>query len=133
MFLTSDQLLLHLLGDYLLQSDWMAMNKTKSHLAALVHALTYSVPFLLLSPSWIGWILILSTHELIDRYRLARYVVWAKNFLGPRGANQPWKECSSTGYPAESAERPAWLTVWLLIIADNIIHLLINGVALKYL
>jgi len=71
--------------------------------------------------------MIFGTHELIDRYRLARYVVWTKNWLGP---NRPWVECSMTGYPAG---RPTWLTVWLLIIADNICHICINGLALKYL
>ena len=45
------QLILHLIGDYLLQSDWMALNKTKCSKAAAAHAITYSLPFLILSPS----------------------------------------------------------------------------------
>lgn len=126
MFITADQLLLHLIGDYILQSDWMAIGKVKSHKIAFVHALVYSLSFLLLKPNLIAWLIIFITHELIDRYRLARYLVWVKNWLGP---NKPWNECSDTGYPKE---RPAWLTVWLLIIADNILHISINGFALKY-
>lgn len=125
--ITADQLLLHAIGDYILQSDWMAIEKTKRHAAAFVHALAYSLPFLILRPSLIAWLIIFGTHELIDRYRLARYIVWAKNWLGP---NKPWAECSTTGYPAD---RPAWLTVWLLIIADNVLHVAINGAALKWL
>lgn len=125
--ITADQLVAHAIGDYILQSDWMATEKTKQNLAAAVHALTYSIPFLFLSPSLLALSVIIGTHFLIDRYRLARYVVWAKNWLGP---NKPWSECVATGYPSD---RPAWLTVWLLIIADNVLHVMINGLALSYL
>jgi hypothetical protein len=120
------QLILHLVGDYVTQSDWMAVNKTKSSLPALAHASVYSAPFLLL----VGWravSVILLTHFLIDRFRVARYVVFAKNFLGwpwPK-----WADCSVTGYPSD---RPAWLTVWLMIAADNTMHLAINYAALRW-
>lgn len=75
------QLILHLLGDYVTQSDWMAQNKTKCSKAAAAHAITYSLPFLLLKPSWAAFAVILVTHFFIDRFRLARYVVWAKNVI----------------------------------------------------
>ncbi len=127
MLTTSDQLLCHAVGDYLLQSDWQAINKTKRFLPAAVHATLYSLGFIALHPSITAWLVILLTHYFIDRYRLARYVVWAKNWLGP---NRPWSECSVTGYPAG---RPDWLCVWLLIFADNICHIAINGFALRYL
>jgi hypothetical protein len=158
-------LLCHLIGDYLLQSDWMATEKTKKSTAALAHVLTYGLPFLLLTHSISALFVIVGTHFIIDRWRLARYVVWAKNYiapwirrkkLGPDGrpweclcgmnrpylcfckANEtelvpptkPWKECTATGY---DPERPLWLTVWLLIIADNTMHLCINALALIYL
>lgn len=38
-------LTLHFVGDFLLQSDWMALNKSKSWDALLMHALVYVVPF----------------------------------------------------------------------------------------
>jgi hypothetical protein len=95
------------------------------------HGECQSIGFLLLKPSIAAWLVILGTHYLIDRYRLARYVVWAKNFLAPRGCNLPWSECRySFGYPPE---RPVWLAMWLLVIADNILHVAINGLALRYL
>jgi len=127
------QLILHLIGDYVTQSDWMAQNKAKHSLPAMAHALVYSLPFLFLTahapnPAIAGTV-ILVTHFLIDRYRLARYVVFAKNFLSPN--NYPkWEDCKATGYPSE---RPAWLAVWLLIAADNTLHLAINWAALKWL
>lgn len=87
------QLLLHLWGDYITQSDWMAQNKTKSHSAAFCHALMYSIPFALIGgihrTSWnpklidsLPLFVIFQSHYLIDRYRLARYVVWTRNWLG---------------------------------------------------
>lgn len=125
---TADQLVAHLVGDYVLQSDWMANHKTADWFPALLHALAYSVCFLGFHPSPVALAAIIGTHYLIDRYRLARYVVWAKNrFLGD---GPPWEACQFTGYPAD---RPAWLAVWLLIIADNVLHILINGLALRYL
>lgn len=143
------QLILHLLGDYVFQSDWMAQRKTKSTLPAAAHALVYSLPFLLLG-SWQAWLVIMLTHFVIDRWRLARYVCWAKNFLAPPRSRRwkynsatsvteciedtrwwhPWEECSGTGYHKDS---PAWLSVWLMIIADNTMHLAINYFSLLYL
>lgn len=118
------QLILHLVGDYITQSDWMATEKTRNSFAALVHATLYALPFL-----WIGSVdavaIIWGSHFLVDRFRLARYVVFAKNQLGwPR---PKWEDCQATGYPSE---RPVWLTVWLLIIADNTIHLVCNYICL---
>jgi hypothetical protein len=174
-----DQGVIHAIGDYILQSDWMANGKTKAWQPAFAHALVYSLGFLLLKPSLAAWLVIFGTHYLIDRYRLARYVVWAKNWMGAKGwwalsvdgwktidketaqvwrehkqgvessekgmlgfmvfqaytevklaRMLPFKECSATGYPPD---RPAWLAVWLLIIADNILHVCINGAALRWL
>lgn len=128
--IAADQLVAHAIGDYLLQSDWMANEKTKQHIAALTHAIIYSFVFLVFTPSLSAFAVILATHFLIDRYRLARYVVFAKNFIAPRALWPTWANCVGTGYPSE---RPAWLAVWLLIIADNVLHVVINAAALKWL
>jgi hypothetical protein len=122
-------LLLHLIGDYLTQSSWMALNKTKASLPALLHALVYSLPFLLIgSPQAVA--VIFSTHFFIDRFRLARYVCFAKNFLAPVSWWPRWLDSKHTGY---SNSTPEWLAVWLMIISDNTIHLLINTFALSHL
>jgi len=128
-----EQLILHLFGDYVLQSDWMAQNKTKRDLPAFTHALVYALPFFLLTRDsvrgQIAWATIFLTHFVIDRYRLARYVVWAKEWLSPTRP-LPWKDCTGTGYdPA----KPAWLAVWLMIAADNTLHLAINYAAIRWL
>lgn len=126
--ITGDQLLAHLVGDYIFQSDWMAREKTSRLVVALVHALAYSLPFLMLRPSPAAWAVIVATHAVIDRWRLARFVVWTKEWFAPRRP-PPFADCP-TGYPAD---KPSWLAVWLLIIADNALHIGINGAALKWL
>lgn len=126
--ITADQLVAHAVGDYILQSDWMANEKTKQHTAAAAHAGVYTLSFLLLTRSPAALAVVFGTHFLIDRYRLARYVVFAKNYIAPRATWPAWANCVGTGYPSE---RPPWLAVWLLIIADNILHVLINGWALQ--
>lgn len=119
--------LAHFVGDYLLQSHWMAINKTSRWLPAVAHAVSYGVPFLLLTNSPWALGIIVGTHLVIDRYRLARHLVWLKNFVGPRGSNPSWKACSATGY---APDQPAWLTVWLMIITDNTMHITINSAVL---
>jgi hypothetical protein len=120
--ITADQILAHLVGDYILQSHWMATEKTKQSFAAGVHAATYTLPFAVLNqrPAALGFICL--THFVIDRFRIARFVVWLKNGYAFRGA-----PTTGTGYREDV---PPWLAVWLLIIADNTLHLICNGVAL---
>lgn len=123
-----EQLILHLIGDYVTQTDWMARNKTRHLLIAALHATVYSLPFLLLDASWRAMAVILVTHTLIDRYRLARFVIFAKNKL-----NQPklkWENARETGFHYGT---PPWLAVWLMIIVDNTMHLAINYSALRWL
>lgn len=131
-------LVAHLLGDYVFQSDWMARCKVKpragdqhghgeSWAAALAHGITYTLPFLLITLDPVALLLIGGTHIVIDHWRLARHVVWAKNFLAPRGANPPWRECKATGYPPAT---PVGLATALLIVADNTLHLVINTTTL---
>ena len=120
--ITADQVLAHMVGDYLIQSNWMANEKTKNTIAALVHATTYSAVFLLFHPSVLAMAVIVGTHFLVDRFRLARVVTWIKN--------GPWHPRTATGYPDGT---PPWMAVWLLIIADNVLHVSINGAALKWL
>jgi hypothetical protein len=128
-FLTPDQVLAHVVGDYVLQSHWAATTKVRQSFAAAVHVLLYGLPFLLLTRSPVALAVIVGTHFFIDRYRLARYVVWAKNWLAPPGHGpQPWGKCSATGYDPDV---PPWLSVWLLIVVDNSLHVTLNALALQ--
>lgn len=136
-----DQLLLHLIGDYILQSHWMAVNKSKKSLPCLLHCLTYTLPFLLLTRSWLALGIIGGTHFLIDRFGLARYLIWLKNWQAP-GGFVSWHACTLTGYydPETGLEpnstpdlsRPIWLRIMLFIVTDNTLHLLFNFLALRF-
>ena len=126
-----EQLLLHLVGDYITQTDKMATHKTVSWDWAISHAAVYSIPFILLTQSPLALAVIFGTHAVIDRFRLARYVVWLKNkATSGSNPNMLWENCKATGYPSET---PVWLAVWLLIIADNTIHLVLNWAAIRWL
>jgi hypothetical protein len=121
--ITADQILAHLVGDYLLQSNWMAREKTRQSFAAAVHAATYTTPFAyLVSQSLVALSIIAGTHFLIDRFRLARWIVWIKN------GESIFESPTDTGYPLDM---PPWLSTWLFIIADNTLHLICNGLALE--
>ena len=124
---TVDQLVAHGVGDYLLQSEWMAREKTKRSLAAFVHCVFYLIPFLFITLDPAALAVIFGTHFIIDRWHLARYVAWIKNRPWPGG--RPWSECKETGYHPDT---PPWVAGWLVVIVDNLMHILINGFAIAY-
>lgn len=121
-----NELLAHLVGDYLLQTHHQATTKTSSWPPALTHAATYTAAFLPLTRSPARLLAIGLTHAVIDHYRLARHVAWAKNQLAPSAFRPPH---TPTGYPEDT---PPWLSTWLMIITDNTMHLLINRWALRH-
>lgn len=125
---TADQLVAHAVGDYLLQSEWMAVEKTRRSLPALVHCAFYVLPFLFITQNPWTIAVIGGTHFVIDRWHLARYVAWIKNRPWPGSAT--WAESSKTGYHPDT---PPWLAGWLVIIVDNTLHILTNGLAIAWL
>jgi hypothetical protein len=124
---TADQLVAHAVGDYVLQSDWMVQEKTTRTLAATVHVVFYTLPFLFITQNPVTLAIIAGGHFVIDRWRIARHVVWLKNWPWP--GSRPWSECVETGFPPTT---PVWLSTWLLIIVDNILHVITNGLAIYY-
>lgn len=128
-------LLAHLIGDYIIQSNWMAQTKTSQWWPAIAHGVTYTVPFAAINllPGLEGSIslpalaVIGGTHIIIDRFRLAKHLVWLKNLMAPKAYRSPR---TATGYPDDT---PPFLSVWLMIIVDNTAHLLINLLAVIYI
>ncbi|MDX1807577.1 MAG: DUF3307 domain-containing protein [Paenisporosarcina sp.] len=100
----------HLMGDFLFQTSWMAMNKTKQWTPLLVHSVCYTV--IVTALIYVGYgllplagiILILGSHIILDRRTFVQW--WVKNIMNTNG-----KDAS-----------------WLVIIADQIFHLIILGV-----
>ena len=123
-----EQLLCHLFADYWLQNDWMALNKKKHFWIALVHAIVYTIPFLLLTKSILALSVICITHAIIDHTNIVCKLNQVKNwdFIGCFG----WDNILiKDGY----YDRPIFIRVWLIIIQDNILHLIINYLSIKYL
>ena len=121
-------ILAHAIGDYVIQNSWMANEKVKRWFPAVVHGATYTIPFFFITSSLWALFVIFATHVVIDHWRLAKYFVWARNQLAP--AEHRYSEIGETGFPKET---PAFLAVWLMIILDNIIHIIINVAAVHYL
>lgn len=126
--ITADQIVAHAVGDYILQSDWMARHKPKRSLAALAHVVFYALPFLFITRNPLSLGIIAGSHFVIDRWGLSRYVIWGWSRLWP--GSRPWSECSKTGHPPDV---PDYLARWLCIIVDQIMHILINGAAITYI
>lgn len=140
------QLLVHFWADFVFQSDWMALNKTKRSIPCLIHVLIYTACFLVLTTSWKALLVIGATHFLIDRFSLPKYLIWAKNHMNPHMEYPTFEFCKTTGYFDDApdnrklewsiegwTQRPMFITVWLYIVTDNLCHLTINALALYYL
>jgi len=143
-------LLCHFVGDYIFQSDWMAMNKSKKTLNCLVHCILYTACFLILTLSWKALLFIGVTHFIFDRFPIIiKRLIWLKNHINPELSFPPFRFCDTTGYyddskyntePASELSERWWgkprlfiVTIWLYIITDNTLHLICNLIALTLL
>lgn len=95
----------HLVGDFILQNDWMAANKSKNSIACLLHVVFYLAPFSLCfeivgfhgwPARWL-WIAIGVQHFLQDRFAL--HLKWMTFYdqtpsdkwpTGPLCVDQAW-------------------------------------------
>jgi hypothetical protein len=93
----------HLIGDYLIQTDWMANGKKRSSLICAVHILTYLLPFAFAGLAWWQIALIGAQHFAQDR---TGFVVWLMKAKGSAAFIQP--PCGP----------------WSVIVTDNILHIL---------
>lgn len=145
-----EQLLVHLLGDFIGQSDYMALNKSKRTIPCLVHVLIYTSCFLLLTTSWKALLFIGITHFILDRWHTPlRTLMWLRGHLNPKFSYPPIEYCNTTGYYDDSPyntstptpeiiekwgkPRHFFISMWLYIIHDNFLHLVCNYLALKYI
>ena len=93
----------HLIGDYLIQNDWMANGKKKSSWICAVHIATYLLPFAFTGLSWWQIALIGAQHFAQDR---TGFVVWLMKAKRSTAFIQP--PCGP----------------WSVIVTDNILHIL---------
>ena len=97
----------HLIGDYLLQNDWMALNKKTNSWACALHIVVYLFPFYFTGLLWWQIALIGLQHFIQDR---TQFVIWLMKVKG--------SEKFATG-PCSP---------WSIIVTDNIIHILFIAV-----
>lgn len=116
-------LVLHFIGDFLLQSDWVAVNKSKRNEVLTLHVLVYSLCFLPFG--WKFWLLTFYSHWATDwvTSRIASRL-W---FFGPTGWNMdtPGIRAEMAAYPemfhySYIPGRRHWFFV--AIGADQLIH-----------
>lgn len=93
----------HLIGDYLIQNDWMAKGKKTSSWICTVHVATYMIPFLFCGLEWWQLAAIAAQHWIQDR---TNFVVWMMNATGK----------------GDFAKPP--MAPWSIIVIDNIYHVL---------
>ena len=90
----------HLVGDYLLQNDWMALNKKKDTFVCLVHCFIWSWSVMLFGLPWttnMRWpgavvcLLLLVTHFIQDRTDIVRrWMTWNGQDQFATGPCAPW-------------------------------------------
>lgn len=101
--------LAHLVGDFILQNDWMSRNKKTNNIACTVHVITYLLPFLFTSISAWKLVLIGIEHFIQDRTTIVEKFLLAvgkKDFTVPP------------------------LAPWSMIVVDTIFHILFISILL---
>lgn len=102
----------HLIGDYLLQSNWMAVNKAEKWDALAFHSLIYTLAVAFVARifsegiSFWGFLLIFVLHVFLDRRTFVRW--WVKTIMKADGDGAGW----------------------LTIMADQAFHVVVLAVAL---
>jgi hypothetical protein len=131
----------HFVGDYLLQNQWMATEKSqpgkRGHIACTVHVLLYTLAVALftvefkplkalLNPhSWhpLFLLVVAVPHWIIDRWSLAKYLLAWKNGYT---MHEVWKEAPLCAAPAPGQlEQNVWKVAFaapVYIFNDNTIH-----------
>lgn len=78
-------LIAHLIGDYLLQTNWMAVNKPKNWLALTLHSGVYTLVIWLASLSyshslsWLALLVIFLMHMVLDQRQFVSW--WLVNIM----------------------------------------------------
>lgn len=102
----------HLVGDYILQTDWMASGKKTSSLICLLHCVMWSGAVLMFGfalpradnpPMWVPWLLLV-THYIQDRGTLV----------------SRWM-----GFNRQQLFRDGLCAPWSTIVVDNVLHILV--------
>lgn len=100
----------HLIGDYILQNDWMAINKKNNSWICLLHVILYMIPFIFCNLLIWQLIIIAIEHFIQDRTNI---VTWTMKIKG-----------------SEPFSKPPFAP-WSIILMDNIYHILFIALIAK--
>ena len=109
----------HLMGDFMFQTDAMAMQKAKSSKWCMIHSIEYTICVTLAImfrgylSLWIPIIVFIS-HYPIDRYSVGRW--WCENYKK--------MDCSGFSGP---------IPIIICIVVDNTIHLVLMTIAFRFM
>lgn len=112
----------HLVGDYLMQNDWMANNKKKAWQPCAIHCLLWTIAVMFFA----GWftrynsififLVLFWTHYLQDRTNIIRW--WM---------TLPWKDQSQFMecyyFEPDTMRFVPGLGPWSIIVVDNVWHI----------
>lgn len=128
----------HMVGDYLLQNQWMATEKSfpgkRGHIACSVHVLLYTLVILAFTGVWdLRFALAIALpHWIIDRWSLAKY--WLK-FKNGYGMEDVWEKAPVCAMPLPGQmERNVWKVAFaapVYIANDNTMHFVCLWLTLK--
>ena len=104
----------HLVGDYLLQNDWMALNKKQSTLHCAIHCLIWTICVCLATQCTNPVIvaILFASHFLQDRTQV---VAWYMDAVG------------------QKSFRTGSCAPWSAIVVDNVFHILTIWFLFRYL
>lgn len=117
----------HLVGDYLLQNDLLALNKKKlgnfGGYMCIIHAFIWTMSVCLFAgwPIYGGWVscILFATHFIQDRTNI---IIWWMTVIGQRQFMK-CDELDSDGVFLETARIKPGLGPWSIIVVDNIWHI----------
>lgn len=93
----------HLIGDFLLQNDWMALNKKSRSWPCFVHVALYTLTvWAVMRWPWWAIVIVFVTHFAQDR---TNFIVWFMQHKGQQKFASP----------------P--MAPWSIIVVDNVLHL----------
>ena len=133
-----EMLLGHLMGDYLFQTEWMAMNKSKNNMegvkAAIVHCLLYTFAVCLFmwnfQPIWICAVYL--SHFPIDKFALGEKYM---HYLKGKGMKDYVKKDNDNWKSINNLNRydvlEGGFTSVVYTVTDNTMHLILMYLAYK--
>ena len=118
----------HLIGDYIFQNNWMALNKKTNWIAGVAHCLVWTLCVVAWVPEiakstysiWIIFAIFIS-HIVLDA---TNFVDNLLDFLGGRSYKSAEKYCAREDIPDFKKAYMRCYTAIIQTVADNTLHLI---------